>query len=51
MFSFISSVIALIESVMVAGKLRIFWETVWIFWEFWPVSSLLCTEEKTGTEV
>lgn len=41
MFSFISPVIALTLSVVVPGKVRIFWETVWICWEFWPQSPLL----------
>lgn len=41
MFSFISPVIALTVSVMVPGKVRIFWETIWICWEFWLQSPLL----------
>lgn len=41
MFSFISPVTALTASVMVPGKVRIFWETVWICWEFCPQSLLL----------
>lgn len=41
MFSFISPVIALTVSVMVPGKVRMFWETVWICREFWLQSPLL----------
>lgn len=40
MFSFISPVIALTVCVMVPGKMRVFWDTVWICWEFWPQSPL-----------
>jgi len=39
MFSLISAV-ALTVSVVVPGKVRIFWETVWICWEFWLQSPL-----------
>lgn len=38
MFSFISPVTALTGSVMVPGKVRIFWRTVQICWEFWAQS-------------
>lgn len=39
-FSFISPVIALTLSVVVPGKVRIFWDTVGICWEFRPQSPL-----------
>ena len=48
MFLFISPVIALTVSVMVPGKVRIFWETVWICWEFWPQSPLLSALHRGG---
>lgn len=41
MFSFVSPDIALTVSMMVPGKVRIFWEAVWICWEFWSQSPLL----------